>query len=118
MQLRYVEEVSLKKATKTKQSNGTYVDTYTQIANYNIQRQSLTDEVSASIYQADINKITRIKSINGELEEYLKVKVNNSTDNVSMYFIIMDETKFKIISVKDKWIDIQAIGEYKEIVSA
>lgn len=118
MQLRYVEEVSLKKATKTKQANGTYIDTYTQIADYSIQRQGLTDEVSASIYQADINKITRIKSINSELEQYLKGKVNNNTDNVSKYFIIMDETKYKIISVKEKWVDIQATGEYKEPVSA
>jgi hypothetical protein len=30
----------------------------------------------------------------------------------------MDETKYKIISVKEKWVDIQAIGEYTETVSA
>lgn len=118
MQLRYLESVELVLATKTKQANGTYIDTYTKIADYSIQKQELTDEVSASIYQADINKIARIKSINSELEGYLKGKVNNESDNVSKYFIIIDEVKYKIISVKEKWVDIQATGEYKQLVSA
>lgn len=118
MQLRYVISVELIKATKTKQTNGTYIETHNKIADYSIQTQELTDEVSASIYQADLNKITRIKSINGELEIYLKGKLVNETDNISKYFIVIDETKYKIVSVRQNWIDIQAIGEYKEVVSA
>lgn len=118
MQLRYVISSMLIKATKTKQTNGTYIETYTKIADYNIQEQELTDEVSASIYQADLNKITRIKSINGELEIYLKGKLINETDNISKYYIVIDDTKYKIVSVRKNWIDIQAIGEYKETISA
>lgn len=118
MQLRYLKDVELKKATKEKQPNGTYIETLTLISSYSIQTQELTDEVSASIYQADLNKITRIKSINGELEIYLKGKLVNEADNISKYFIVIDETKYKIVSVRQNWIDIQAIGEYKEVVSA
>lgn len=118
MQLRYVIDSMLIKATKNKQENGTYIEAYTKIADYSIQTQELTDEVSASIYQADLNKITRIKSINGELEIYLKGKLVNETDNISKYFIVIDKTKYKIVSVRQNWIDIQAIGEYKEVVSA
>ena len=114
MQLRYLKSVDLKKATKTKQPNGTYIDILTLVSSYSVQTQELTDEVSASIYGADLNKITRIKSVNSELEVYLKSKLNNEEDNISKYFIIMDDTQYKIKSVRENWIDIQAIGEYIE----
>ena len=114
MQLRYLKSVDLKKATKTKQPNGTYIDTLTLIDSYSIQTQELNDDVSASIYGADLNKITRIKSVNRELEVYLKSKLNNDDDNISKYYIIMDDTQYKIKSVRENWIDIQAIGKYIE----
>ena len=44
MQLRYLEEVTLKKATKTKQSNGVYINTYTKVNDYNVQLEELTDK--------------------------------------------------------------------------
>lgn len=109
MQLRYLKEVELKKATKIKQPNGTYIEPLTLISPYSIQKQELNDDVSVSMYGADLNKITRIRSINDELEVYLKSKLNNNTDNISKYYIIMDEVKYKIISVREKWVDIQAL---------
>ena len=106
MQLRYLKSVDLKKATKTKQSNGTYIETLTLISSYSIQTQELNDDVSASIYGSDLNKITRIKSVNSELEMYLKSKMNNAEDNISKYYIIMDKIQYKIKSVRENWIDI------------
>jgi hypothetical protein len=106
MQLRYLKSVDLKKATKTKQTNGTYIDVLTLVSSYSIQTQELNDEVSVSVYGADLNKITRIKSINRELEMYLKSKLNNEDDNISKYYIIMDGTQYKIKSVRENWIDI------------
>src|SRR5574344_1270047 len=106
MQLRYLKSVDLKKATKTKQPNGTYIDVLTLISSYSIQTQELNDEVSVSVYGADLNKITRVKSINRELEVYLKSKLNNEDDNISKYYIIMDGTQYKIKSVRENWIDI------------
>ncbi len=106
MQLRYLKDVDLKKATKEKQPNGTYLETLTLVSSYNVQTQELTDEVSASIYGADLNKITRIKSIKGELEAFLKSKLNNEEDNVSKYYIFIDGTQYKIKSVRENWIDI------------
>jgi hypothetical protein len=117
MQLRYLKSVDLRKATKTKQPNGSHIETLTLIASYSIQTQELNDDVSISVYGADINKITRIKSINRELEVYLKPKVSNESDNVSKYYIIMDEIQYKIRSVRENWLDIEAIGEYKEMPS-
>lgn len=114
MQLRYLQNVDLKKATKTKQPNGTYIETLTKISSYSVQTQELNDDVSVSIYGADINKIARIKSVKGELEAYLKPKVNNDSDNVSKYYIIMDKIQYKIRSVRENWIDIEAIGKYEE----
>jgi len=114
MQLRYLKSVDLKKATKTKQPNGTYLETLTLVSSYSIQTQELSDDVSASVYGADLFKITRIKSVNRELEVYLKPKLNNDDDNISKYYIIIDNTQYKIKSVRENWIDIQAIGEYIE----
>ena len=106
MQLRYLKDVELKKATKEKQPNGTYIETLTLISSYQVQTQELNDDVSVSIYGADLNKITRIKSVKGELEAYLKPKLNNDDDNVSKYYIIMDNIQYKIKSVRENWIDI------------
>jgi hypothetical protein len=114
MQLRYLKSVDLKKATREKQPNGTYIETLTLISSYQVQTQELNDDVSVSIYGADINKITRIKSVNRELEVYLKPKVSNESDNVSKYYIIMDDTQYKIRSVRENWLDIEAIGKYEE----
>lgn len=106
MQLRYLKSVDLKKATKTKQPNGTYLETLTLISSYSVQTQELTDEISASIYGADLNKITRIKSVNNELEAYLKSKLNNEEDNISKYYIFIDDVQHKIKSVRENWVDI------------
>jgi hypothetical protein len=106
MQLRYLKSVDLKKATKTKQPNGTYIDILTLVSSYSVQTQELNDDVSVSVYGADLFKITRIKSVNRELEVYLKSKLNNEDDNISKYYIIMDGTQYKIKSVRENWIDI------------
>lgn len=106
MQLRYLKDVDLKKATKEKQPNGSYIETLTLIASYSIQTQELNDDISVSVYGADINKITRIKSVNGELEAFLKPRVNNDNDNVSKYYVVMENTQYSIVSVRDNWIDI------------
>lgn len=114
MQLRYLKSVDLKKAAKAKQQNGTYIDTLILVSSYSIQTQELNDDISVSIYGADLNKITRIKSVNSELEVYLKSKLNNDDDNISKYYIIMDDIQYKIKSVRENWIDIELIGKYEE----
>ena len=55
MQLRYLEPIVLKKATKQKQDNGTRINTYTDIKPYKIQVEDILDETSVSIYGATIN---------------------------------------------------------------
>lgn len=106
MQLRYLKSVDLKKATKEKQPNGTYLETLTLVSSYSVQMQELNDEISASIYGADLYKIIRIKSVNSELEAFLKSKMNNEEDNISKYYVFIDNMQYKIKSVRENWVDI------------
>lgn len=96
MQLRYLQTVSLKRANKEKQSNGVYVDTYDLVKDYRVQLEDLSDEVSASIYGANLYKVKRLKSPNKVLEKYLSTKLNNEVDNISKYFLFIDNVIYKI----------------------
>lgn len=118
MLLRYLTPTILKKATKEKQSNGTYSNTYTEISTYNVQIQSLTDDnVSATIYGAKINKMLRISSPLGNLEEYLLPKVDNKEDNISNYYIFIGNKTYKITSVSSDRVDIELVNSVTQIVS-
>ncbi len=109
MQLRYLESVILKKAIKITQANGIKINTYQEIKPYKVQRQDIEDEVSATIYGADINEMVRISSVRYELERYLESKNNNTSDNISKYYISYKGFIYKIVSVKPHWIDIKRI---------
>jgi len=107
MLLRYLERATLKKSTKTKQPNGTYLETLVVQDIYNVQTQELTDEISASIYGANVYKMIRIKSIKHKLEDYLYTKVNNKLDNVSNYYVMINDRTYKIVAVNVKGIDLE-----------
>lgn len=110
MLLRYLKEVKLKKATKTKQNNGTYTNIYIDVGTYKIQTQDLTDDqVSATIYGADIRKMLRISSPLKDLENYLLPKVDNLQDNISLYYIEYDRHLYKIKSVSNNRIDLERL---------
>ena len=51
----------------------------------------------------------RIKTPLSNLEKLLKSKVNNTTDNISKYFIFINEAKYKIKAVNSKGIDIELV---------
>lgn len=107
MQLRYLENIILQKATRTKQPNGDFIDTYTDVKEYRVQVNTLYDAVSASVYGSTLNKVYRISSPLCALETYLQDKVNNSEDNISQYAILYRNSIYKIVAVKDNWIDIE-----------
>ena len=109
MLIRYLEDVELKKALQKKQSNGSYLNTYLDINKYSVQIQELNDEVSISIYGANIFNMLRIKSPLNDLEDYLKAKINNTDDNISQYFIFIDNKTYKIKSVTKRGIDLELI---------
>ena len=118
MLLRYLKLVVLKKATKIKQSNGTFINSYTNVGDYKVQTQDLTDdEVSASVYGANITKMLRLSSPLNELEKYLLPKVNNKLDNISQYYIFFDNRCYKIISVSNNRIDIELVNSTSEVIS-
>lgn len=107
--IRYLEEIELVKSVNEKQPNGTVVKTFNHIGNYRIQKRSLEDEVSASIYGANITRMWNIATPLGDLEQYLIPKVENQEDNISFYFIILENNRYKINSVKDSGIDIERV---------
>lgn len=109
MLLRYLKLVIVKKATKTKQSNGTYKEALEVVKKCRIQEQELNDEISASIYGANVYKMLRIKSVRNVLEDYLYSKVNNKADNISFYYVFIGNKKYKIVSVNSRGIDLELI---------
>lgn len=116
MLLRYLNLITLNKATKIKNLNGTYTNSYTKIDDYKVQMQNLTDDViSATIYGANINKMLRISSPLNKLEKYLLPKVNNKTDNISQYYIFIENKIYKINSVSETRIDIELVNSTSEI---
>ena len=109
MLLRYLKPITLKKANKTKQPNGTYIDTYGTIDNYNVQKQTLESEVDAQVYGADISKMLRLISPYNKLENYLLEKLSNKEDNVSKYVICDNGVKYKIVAVSPNKVDITRV---------
>lgn len=97
--IRYLENVDLLKSVNEKQPNGNYVKTFNIIDTYRIVKKTLNDQISATIYGADIDKMLSISSPLGNLETLLLSKVNNKEDNISLYFIKIDDVKYKIKSV-------------------
>ena len=115
-QLRYLIDTELDKADRVRQDNGVMLSSYSKVADYKIQVQELTDEISASIYGADVNRMYRVSSPRAVLEQYLFSKVNNSSDNISLYSLIIDGLRYKIVTVRRNWIDIALVGK-QEIAS-
>ena len=107
MEVRYLKNIVLKKAIKQKQTNGAYVDSYIIDSTYQVETQELNDNISSSIYGANINKMLRIKSPKATLEKYLKTKVNNKEDNITKYYVFLDDVQYSITSVRNGWVDIE-----------
>lgn len=107
--LRYLKEITLLKSEKVKQLNGTYVNQYTEIGNYKVQLKRLTDEVDASIYGSDINKMYQIATAKQDLENLLIPKISNESDNISFYYILYKDNKYKIESATEEGIKIKLI---------
>ncbi len=109
MQINRLITVALKSSIKEKQLNGTYTIKYNEIKPYKVQREDLTDEISASIYGANVVNMLRLSSPKKDLEKFLLTKVNESIDNISKYFIFINDATYKIKSVKSNWIDIERL---------
>lgn len=107
--LRYLEEVELHKSVKIKQRNGSYVNEYKLVNKYKVQKQNLTDQVSATIYGANITKMFKISTPLMSLENYLIPKVDNKTDNISLYAIKLNNNMYRIRSVLESGIEIERI---------
>ena len=108
-QLTRLESIDLYKIGKEILPDGDSQETETLIGTYKVVIQELNDNVSATIYGADINKILRISSVNKILEILLKEKLNNSSDNISKYRISYGESSYKVKDVKSKYIDIERL---------
>ena len=113
-QLRYLKDCVLCSRTRTVQSNGAIKETFADISTYKVQEQDVLDEVSASIYGADISRMLRINSPHNDLENYLISKVNFTQDNITNYAIKLGNFVYEITSVKTHWIDIKPLCEISQ----
>lgn len=107
--IRYLQTVTLLKSVNEKQPNGSTVKGFVPIDSYRVQKKTLDDEVNATIYGADITKMWDISSPLKDLEDYLIPKVDNQEDNISLYFINLEGSRYKIRSVKKSGITIERV---------
>lgn len=108
-QLRYLQDVALYHNTPTKQANGATTYTANLVLKCQVQLRELSLETIMSIYGGNVRKVYRISSPRYELETYLNNIYNPSANNVSEYFIVLNNNKFKITSANSKWVDIEMI---------
>lgn len=106
-QLRRLSEIHLQLTTRTKQANGSVVSSYSDIGTYNVIPQEITEEMYATIYGANISNMLRISSVHSELETLLKSKSTDTADNLSLYFILIGNKRYKIKAVTGNWVDIE-----------
>jgi len=110
MLIKNLNTATLKKATKQKTDTGNLINKkYEIIKDYRIQEQTLQDEVTSTIYGSDVNKMLRIASPLHDLESYLMPKVDNKEDNISMYYIFYKGIQYKIVAVRDYYLDISRL---------
>lgn len=105
--LRYLVQATLNEATDVLQDNGLMLHEEQEIGNYNVRFYELNDEISAHIYGANLNRMYRIQSPQRKIEKFMATKTNTSPDNISNYFVYIDERKYRVVSVKMNWIDLE-----------
>lgn len=115
-QLRRLVNCTLVKATRAKQDNGSVMNTYETVRDIKIIKHDITDKVFSSIYGANIAKMLRISSVRMALETFLASKNNDSNDNISIYFIVIGEKRYKIVSVFENWVDIEFFESVRQPV--
>lgn len=115
--IRYLKEASLLKSDKVKQPNGSYVKSFILIDKYNVQVNNLEDEINATIYGANIDKMLSIMDALGNLYAFLFSKVDNTKDNISLYYIQIGNVRYKIKSVKESGIIIERDGTVDDMPS-
>lgn len=109
MQLRYLQNCILQTLSSVKQPNGTYKKVPSSIGVYKVQKEELTDQVSSSIYGANMLKTYRLISPYHKLENYLIDKTGCEADNISKYQVSLDNHNYKIVAVKKNWIDVELL---------
>lgn len=113
-QLRYLKPAYLYKTNKAIQSNGAIKETFDFISLYYVGKEELTDNVSASVYGARMNRIIRITSPRNTLESFLLSKIDPTLDNVTDYVIVMDDKRYSITTVKSRWVDVEMNGTFSQ----
>lgn len=111
MELVKLTDITLKSSIETKQANGTKTKSYIKVDDYKAWVQSLEDEVNSQIYGANIYKVFRIKTPRKDLENFLKSKVNNTSDNISKYYIFIADNIYKINDAKTSGITVERIND-------
>ena len=120
IQLRFLKKSTLYVANTTVAENGYGVVTYTKIGDYLVQTQNIAEynmltrksEVETHYNQdtgATLGMRLRAQSPRFMLENYLRTKMNETADNITNYILEVEGKKYRVNSVKDKWIDIELV---------
>lgn len=109
IQLRYLQPCTLEKVIRSKEPNGAFIDSYEVVKDYLVQPQEIADEVSASIYGANLNRMVRLVSPRDVMALELKELVNRSADNISGYVVNYDGDRYSIKAVRRRWIDLELL---------
>lgn len=107
--LRYLKQAVLVKGLKVQQSNGSWVEEYSFVKDFLVDIQALNDEISASLYGADMNKTYRVVTPHHELEKMMMEKTNSGSDNVTKYALNIGDYSYRIVSARDGWLDVELL---------
>lgn len=110
MLIKNLNKCELKKAVKEKTPTGNLiVSDYELIKPYRVQVETLQDIITTTMYGSDVNKMLRIASPLHDLESYLLPKVDNVDDNISLYYIYLKGVQYKIVAVREYYLDIKRV---------
>jgi len=110
MLIKNLVECDLKKAEKEKTATGNLiVSDYKLINSYRVQKDTLQDIITTTMYGSDVNKMLRIASPLHDLEAYLLPKVDNKEDNISLYYVFINDVQYKIVAVREYYVDIKRL---------
>lgn len=120
IQLRFLKPSTLYESSTTIAENGYSVISYTKIADFLVQTQNIAEynmltrksEIETHYSQntgATLGKRLRVQSPRTLLERYLASKMNVGPDNITRYVLEINGDKYRINSVKDRWVDVELL---------
>ncbi len=108
-QLRYLIDVTVCQMTRNVNEIGETYESADELLSYPCYVTDNTNAINDNNYGATIRNRKRISSVRNELEEFLINIVDYTSENVSYYRLKIGTKMFKIIDVKQTYVDAELI---------